>query len=227
MTAEPDAPTRAAATTPAREAVVTSIRRAVVVGELQPGEKLTEVKLAAALDVSRATLREALNLLVQDGLLVQEPYRGFSVASLTPEQLRDIAATRVPLDLIAVHAILADTTGRRTRLLLDAWEQFDRRAFDPDPLVQHEAHVDFHHGLWAASENSMLLRLWPVTEAMATIALAQDQAAHHDPARAHRFHRLLVDAIVAGDLELIERRLHEHIVDATEELLVLESGEGS
>jgi len=224
VSAQPDQPTRTPATTPAREAVVGSIRRAIVVGDLKPGDKLTEVPLAASLDVSRATLREALNLLVQDGLLVQEPYRGFSVTSLSPDALRDIAATRVPLDLIAVNAILADSSGHRIELLLDAWEQFDRRAFDPDPLVQHEAHVDFHHGLWAASENSMLLRLWPVTEAMSTIALAQDQAAHHDPARAHRYHQQLVDAIVAGDLALIEQRLREHIVDAAEELLTLEVG---
>lgn len=224
MSAQPEQPTRTPATTPAREAVVGSIRRAIVVGDLKPGDKLTEVPLAASLDVSRATLREALALLVQDGLLVQEPYRGFSVTSLSPGALRDIAATRVPLDLIAVHGILAEGHEHRVGLLLEAWEQFDRRAFDPDPLVQHEAHVDFHHGLWAASENSMLLRLWPVTEAMSTIALAQDQAAHHDPARAHRFHRQLVDAIVSRDLPLIEQRLHEHIVDAAEELLTLEGG---
>ena len=110
-------PIACAATTPAREAVVGSIRRAIVVGDLKPGDKLTEVPLAASLDVSRATLREALNLLVQDGLLVQEPYRGFSVTSLSPDALRDIAATRVPLDLIAVNAILADSSGHPRAIL--------------------------------------------------------------------------------------------------------------
>ena len=93
---------RAGIGTPQREAVVTYVRRAVVLGELQPGDKLREVKLAAALNVSRPTLREALSLLVQDGLLVQEPYRGFSVTRLDAGALRDIARTRVPLDGIAV-----------------------------------------------------------------------------------------------------------------------------
>ena len=219
-------PARTAAVTPRREAVVSHIRRAVVTGALRPGEKLREVALAASLDVSRATLREALNLLVQDGLLVQEPYRGFSVARLDPDDLRDIARTRVPLDRLAVRDIAADATGARRALLVEAWERFDRDALDADPLVQHEAHVAFHHGLWAASENSMLLRLWPVVEAVTTIALAQDQARRSDPLRAHALHRRLVEAILSGDEDAIARQLEEHIVDSAEELLALDGMEG-
>lgn len=214
-------PARSPATTPQRETVMTAIRRAVVMGELVPGAKLTEIRLAAELDVSRATLREALNLLVQDGLLVQEPYRGFSVTSLSSQELRDIAQTRAPLDLIAVRGILSDTSGRRRRLLMEAWEQYDVRAADPDPLVQHEAHIAFHHGLWAASENSMLLRLWPVTEAMTTIMIAQDQATHPEPGRSQLAHRQLVEAVLSGDLPRIEHLLHQHIIESAEELAAL------
>jgi DNA-binding GntR family transcriptional regulator len=216
-----EAPARTPATTPQREAVVTSIRRAVVLGALRPGEKLREVKLAAALNVSRPTLREALNLLVQDGLLVQEPYRGFSVTRLEAGAIRDIARTRVPLDLIATSAILEDPTGRRMQLVRDAWARYERAALDADPLVQHEGHIALHHGLWVASENTMLLRLWPVTEALTTIALAQDQAARADPDRAHRIHRQLVEAIFSQDRHLIEQRLAQHTLDSAEELLAL------
>jgi DNA-binding GntR family transcriptional regulator len=224
----PDAglPPRSAASTPRREAAVSQIRRAVVAGELRPGEKLREVALAGALDVSRATLREAMNVLVQDGLLVQEPYRGVSVARLDADELRDLARTRVPLDLIAVRGILDDPSGRRRAVLREVWERFDRDALDPDPLVQHEAHVALHHGIWAASENSMLLRLWPVTEAVTTIALAQDQARRSDPLRAHALHRRLVEVVLAGDLGAAEAELQQHIVDSAEELLALDRDGG-
>src|ERR687885_2015629 len=221
MDADQPGPSRFPSGTPQREAVVRAVRRAVVLGELKPGEKLREVRLAAALDVSRATLREALNLLVQDGLLVQEPYRGFSVTKLDPETVRDIARTRVPLDMIAVSGILEDSTGRRTGLIQEAWDEFEPLAFDSDPLVQHEAHIAFHHRLWAASENRMLLRLWPVTEALITIVLAQDQAARGDPARAHALHRQLVEAILSGDAVRIEQQLRQHTIDSAEELLAL------
>jgi DNA-binding GntR family transcriptional regulator len=208
--------------TPQREAVVRYVRRAVVLGELEPGEKLREVRLAATLNVSRPTLREALNLLVQDGLLVQEPYRGFSVTRLEPGAVRDIARTRVPLDLIAVTAILEDGSGRRLRMVHEAWDRYASVGPDADPLAQHEAHVALHKGLWVASENSMLLRLWPVTEALTTIALAQDQARRADPVRAHRVHRELVDALDGRDLEAIEEHLRRHTLQSAEELLALD-----
>lgn len=209
-------------TTPQREAVVTAIRRAVVLGELRPGDKLREVKLAATLGVSRPTLREALNVLVQEGLLVQEPYRGFGVTALDADSIRDIARTRVPLDLIAVTAILDDPGGRRLQLVREAWERYAAVGPDADPLARHEAHVALHRGLWEASENSMLVRLWPVTEALTTIALASDQATRDDPQRAHEVHRDLVDAILGRDQARIEHELTRHTLDSAEELVALQ-----
>jgi DNA-binding GntR family transcriptional regulator len=214
----------AGALSPRREAVVRAVRRAVVLGELKPGDKLREVKLAAALDVSRPTLREALNLLVQEGLLVQEPYRGFSVTQLDAAALRDIARTRVPLDGIAVAAILEDGAGHRLELVRQAWERYTAVGPDADPLARHEAHVALHHGIWLASENTMLLRLWPVTEALTTIALAQDQAARDDPVRAHRIHQDLVEAILRGDPAAVETQLRRHTLESAEELLALQEG---
>lgn len=208
--------------TPAREAVLSYIRRAIVLGTLQPGDKLREVRLAADLGVSRPTLREALNLLVQDGLLVQEPYRGLSVARLDAGDLRDLARTRLALDLIAAGDVVGDPTGERMQVVRDAWTDFERVALDPDPLVQHEAHLAFHHALWRASGNTMLLRLWPVTEAMSTIALAQDQAARSDAHRAYELHAQLFDAIAGGNLGRIEQQLRHHILDSVEELLGLQ-----
>lgn len=211
--------TRTPAATPQREAVVTAIRRAVVLGELTPGDKLREVALASALNVSRATLREALSRLVQDGLLVQEPYRGFSVTALDAAGIEDIARTRVPLDLMAVTAILEDSTGHRLELVRGAWEQYAAVGPDADPLAQHEAHVALHRGIWVASQNTMLLRLWPVTEALTTIALAQDQATRNDPVRAHRIHHDLIEAVLSRDPTRIQHELTRHTLDSAEELV--------
>ena len=43
-------------------------------------------------------------------------------------------------------------------------------AFDADPLEAHEAHLTFHRGIWTASENTLLIRLWPVIESQAECA---------------------------------------------------------
>ena len=77
-----------------REAVVNQIRRGIVLGVLRPGEKLTEVGLATALQVSRPTVREAMAQLAQEGLLTAEPYRGLRVTEIDAAAIRDLAQTR-------------------------------------------------------------------------------------------------------------------------------------
>lgn len=209
-----------------RDGVMTAIRRAVVTGTLKPGEKLTENRLAAALDVSRPTIREALTQLAREGLLVQEPYRGLRVADLDAGTVMDSARTRVALDVLAAEGILDDPTDRRLARVRTAWEEYARLPVDADPLEAHEAHIAFHRSIWAASENTLLIRLWPVIEANITIVLARDQAARNDPRRAHDVHELLVDAIVGRDPERVHRALVVHTVDSARGLVaMLQAGE--
>ncbi|MEE9095217.1 GntR family transcriptional regulator [Arthrobacter nitrophenolicus] len=204
-----------------RDGVVNEIRRAVVLGTIKPGEKLTEVQLSEWLNVSRPTVREALNQMAQEGLLVQEPYRGLRVATLDAAAIMDLANTRMALDMLAATAIVEDTSGRRMKVVEDSWADYSRVEMDPDPVIRHESHVAFHRSLWAASENALLLRLWPVTEAHLTIILAQDQAARADPVRAHRVHEKLVQAIRTKDLEVIRKAFSEHTMRSAVELIPL------
>lgn len=209
------------ATISRRDGVVNEIRRAVVLGTIKPGEKLTEVQLSEWLNVSRPTVREALNQMAQEGLLVQEPYRGLRVATLDAAGIMDLANARLALDLLASSAILEDPSGRRLQMVEDSWKEYSRLAMDADPLVQHESHVAFHRSIWVASENALLLRLWPVTEAHLTIVLAQDQAKRADPVRAHRVHERLVEAFRSKDMAVIEAAFTEHTINSAKDLIAL------
>lgn len=204
-----------------RDGAVQEIRRAIVKGILRPGAKITEVGLSAQLGISRPTLREALNQLAREGLLVQEPYRGMRVAELSLSAHLDLARTRQSLDLLAVDAILADADGARMAMLDGHWRRFAAVEAHPDPLLRHEAHVAFHRAIWEASENEVLLRVWPVIEAHITVALAQDQAIRSDPARASTQHHALVDALHSRDRAAIEAAFHEHTIVSAEELVAI------
>jgi DNA-binding GntR family transcriptional regulator len=208
-----------------RDAVMNEIRRGIVSGSIKPGDKLTEVKLSSMLNVSRPTIREALTQLAQEGLLVQEPYRGLRVATLDAAAILDIARTRMALDLLAVASILEDTSGRRMQSVEASWAAYDTVAFHPDPVFLHEAHIAFHRNIWAASENALLLRLWPVTEAHLTIVLAQDQAKRADPARAHEVHEQLIKAMRTGDMKAIEAAFTTHTIDSAVDLIALLASE--
>lgn len=209
-----------------RDGVLVEIKRAIVLGSLRPGQKLTESGLSSSLQVSRPTVREALNQLAQEGLVVQEAYRGLRVAHHDAKAIIDIAEARVAIDLQAVATILADISGRRLQMVVDGWREFERSAFDPDPFMQHAAHLKFHHSILAASENYLLIRMWPVIEAHITIALAQDQFARLDPDRAYAVHKQLVEAIQTRDPETIRAAFVGHTIDSAKELVaMMEAGD--
>jgi DNA-binding GntR family transcriptional regulator len=222
---EPDAGARPglmpASSISRREAVVNQIRRGIVLGVLRPGEKLTEVALATALQVSRPTVREALAQLAQEGLLTVEPYRGLRVTEIDAAAIRDLAQTRMALDRLAIRAIMNDATGRRMAALLQAWHAYEATVDDPDPVARHDAHLAFHRAIWSASENVLLEQLWPVIEAHMTIALAEDQRARPNPERSRRIHAALVDSIVARDVDRVEAALQAHTVATAEELIAM------
>ena len=83
--------------------VAEELRRAVFEGELESGTPLREVALAESLGVSRPTLREALAVLVAEGLATREPNRGVTVASPDPESVRDVSRVRAVLETAGVR----------------------------------------------------------------------------------------------------------------------------
>lgn len=200
-----------------REEASDAIRRAIISGDLQPGQRLREVALAGELGVSRPTLREALRTLVQEGLCEQEPHRGFAVARLDAEAIRDLTDTRLVLDRMAIKGIWASPDGMDE--VEHAWAAY--AGADPDAVSQHLAHLALHRALWQASGNSMLMRLWPVAESMSTLVLAQDQAVRRDPARALAVHAALIEAIRSRDPAALDAALAEHTSRSAEEFLTL------
>jgi len=78
--------------------VVSLLRTQIVSGGLAPGTQLREVSLSREIGVSRPTLREAMQVLRQEGLVRHEPHRGMFVAALGPEEIDDIYEVRRVLE---------------------------------------------------------------------------------------------------------------------------------
>src|SRR6516165_11700079 len=75
---------------PLREDVHAALRIRIVEGQLLPGSRLQDVQLAGELGVSRTPIREALLRLAGEGLVENDPNRGFFVAPLRREEIREI-----------------------------------------------------------------------------------------------------------------------------------------
>src|SRR5690606_7246015 len=83
-----------------------TIRTDIVVGRLPAAQKLKLEQLKIRYGASISTLREILNRLTSDGLVVAEGQRGFVVAPMSPADLREVAALRQLLECQALELSL-------------------------------------------------------------------------------------------------------------------------
>lgn len=90
-------------TTPVGETTYRRVRADIVYGRLAPGQKLTLERMRSAYGSAVSTLREIFNGLASEGLITAEGARGFEVASISPDNLREVAAMRQLLECDALR----------------------------------------------------------------------------------------------------------------------------
>ena len=86
---------------PLRDIVFRTLREAIVTGELKPGERLMEIKLANEMGVSRTPVREAIRKLEQEGLVHLTARKGAEVAPINARDLREVLEIRKALESLA------------------------------------------------------------------------------------------------------------------------------
>jgi DNA-binding GntR family transcriptional regulator len=115
-----------------RDQVVGNLRNAIINGQFAPGARLVERQMCELLGVSRTLVREALRQLEAEGWVRILPYRGPVVASMTPEEVRDLYEVRSALEGIAALRAAERATP----------EQLDRLAAAVDAMTKAQSRGD-------------------------------------------------------------------------------------
>lgn len=204
-------------------------------GNLRPGDKLPPEKdLARDLQVSRASVREAMRSLAATGMVEMQHGLGTfvakpSVLSLlahglfpsymsTNQDLEDITSARRVFEpemtaMAAIHATPADLAAM-AKAMDTMGDQVSKGSLESQPMI------DFHHALLRASGNQVLLEItFPIirllTELMPRILSAYGAAPDRDFLQHEiTMHKELFEAVESGDPELAKAAAIHHIDDA-------------
>ncbi len=141
---------------PLRDVVFQTLRSRILTGELAPGERLMELRLADQLGVSRTPIREAIRKLELEGLVTMLPRRGAVVAQITEKGLRDVLEVRSALDALAVQLACQRISEQELSALLAAAGEFVRMTKTGDANRIARADVAFHDIIHQASHNEKL-----------------------------------------------------------------------
>lgn len=139
---------------PLREQVVDALVRELRSGSLQPGVRLTEMAIAERFDVSRTPAREALNQLVEQGLLEARPRGGYLVPSPTLAGIQDIIGVRMLIEPPAI-AVLAASHGPEDLRRIDDAIAAEWAAVDSATPAFAQANEGFRSSLFDRLENRL------------------------------------------------------------------------
>lgn len=197
--------------------IARTLRQAIAAGDFPPGTQLGEAALAKHLGVSRGPLREAMQRLTQEGLLVSHRNRGLFVPELSPAAVADMYLLRSSVERAAVEQILIAGDGPACADGLDAVVA-RMGALRPDSPEMLSADLEFHRVLVTAAHSERLSRVHEtviVETSMCLRAMSSTYGSDEDRVSEHRD---LADAIRDGDVARATAVLAEHMRDGAERL---------
>ena len=189
------------------------IRSDIIGGKLAPGSKLRIEELRGDYKIGASPLREALNRLAGEGFVTVEEQRGFRVAPVSPDDLRDLSRMRVMLECEALRESIRNGGDEWEANLVASHHRLQKaEQFFGKDLAEWELRNDeFHEALVAACASSWLLRLrhllYEQHKRYRFIAILSQQEGRD----VHREHREILEATLARDIKAACKATELHI----------------
>lgn len=199
-------------TTPAL--IARQLRRAIGEGDLVPGQQLNEAELSRRLGVSRGPLREAMQRLTQEGLLVSIRNRGVFVIEVTDDDVRDMYLARTAVERAAATRAIQVDAGHAGERLLEVVRTMTAAVAQGDTDALTEADVEFHALLVALAGSPRLSRMHTTLMVETRMCITALESRYSSHSFRLDEHREIAEAIGRSDAERADRLLLDHMEDA-------------
>jgi DNA-binding GntR family transcriptional regulator len=199
------------------ERVYQKLRDAIQQRQLEPGQRVTELEVAAWLDVSRTPVRDALRRLESEGMLVFEPRTGLVVASITREAMLELYVMREVLEGTAARLCARQASDSEIMALEELVKREARLGENYGTLVQHNKL--FHEAVHRGAHNRYLEKsLSAVNDSMSLLGESQ-MLIPERAAEARIEHAAIFEAIKNRDPDAAEQTARRHIGSAQRQRL--------
>lgn len=197
-----------------RNRVYKQLRRAIIMGRRAPGERLSVEALCQAYGSGISPVRDALQMLGQEGLVAIKPRSGYFVASVTLKELRDLLDMREVLELAAVERATVRITERQLEELANV-----HAGYTGDDDESYDRYTDenrrFHFLLGQASGNAEL------AESLGRLhdRLARFMVMRHAGGTQHETHARIIDGLRARDADAARQAMLDEINESREAIM--------
>lgn len=207
-----------------RDGVLAAIEQALFSGQLRPGDRVVETDIARQTGISRGPVREALQQLVGEGVLVHHPYRGTFVAEWSARDVGEVYGLRAVLEGYSVRLALMHMTDDEFGELENIVEEMCERAREGDGEEVSRLDILFHKRLYDFSDHQLLGDTLSGLRRKIGMLVAIDRELTSDLVQLAENHRMLLEALRAGDPVDAEEVFRQHIVEVGDALVARMQG---
>jgi DNA-binding GntR family transcriptional regulator len=190
--------------------VADRLREGILDGTFPPRTQLSEVALSQQLSVSRGPIREAMQRLLQEGLLRGERNRGVFVVDLGAGDVRDIYLARSAVERTAAGLVASTGTDQDFDVLQSMVDKL-AAAVDSDWVELTKLDLQFHLALVAAAGSPRLDRMFRTLMAESQLCIVRLEPFYPGREEVVHEHQAILDAIRARDLDEADRLLAQHM----------------
>lgn len=198
--------------------VVDILRSEIVLGHLPPGTPLVERELAETLHVSRIPVREALQVLEQEGLVSSSSSHRRCVIQLTERDIRELYAVRTQLERLAVQQAASNTSPEHQKQLNSMLQAMDQALVSRDEVAFPQTDVALHRTIWQQAGNRHLQHMLERMSGQ-LLMFASRHSRMYEWDEVLYLHRDLVQHINASDPQAASRSIDAHMQNSLERAL--------
>jgi DNA-binding GntR family transcriptional regulator len=219
---------------PLAEMLASEIQAMILSGALRPGQKVNQANLARALGYSRTPVREALQILHAQGLVIFSPNKGATVRRLTRRECAENYLVRAELEGIAAELAarsissseIAELESLNVELTRDGAALVRERLSPAQTQAMRDEWLDgndrFHDILITASrcqqlEECIRFVLSKLPRSLTWLAIEGERGTLESYAEEHR---RIIEALAAGDSRRARRAAKAHVMHARELMLM-------
>ena len=186
--------------TTTKDRVAEILEDAIFAGELGPGERVVELKIAQQLEIGTTSVREALYDLERRGFVRRIANRGTFVTEFSDEDIEQLYQVRPALEGVAVELLTRKVTSEELASLQVFIDNMEAAAEVGDLKSFYENDLNFHRSIWTLSDNQYILRfLESVLVPIFAFYKMRTKRKKEDLIHGAEAHREIVDAIRKGD----------------------------
>ncbi|MBT2519842.1 GntR family transcriptional regulator [Arthrobacter sp. ISL-28] len=206
---------------PTAQLIADQLREQIVQGIFRPGQQINESALASQLQTSRGPLREALQRLSQEGILVSHRNRGVFVLELSTDDIKEIYAVREAIESAAAN-ILMDAGPEKINDTCDVLKGIIKDMAKQVAVSDWQAiarlDMQFHTSFVAGTGNSRLIRIYQTLAAESRMCILNLEVSYPRVDDLVQEHQNLLDLLEAGDRKGLQRAIKRHLQQAVEDL---------